>query len=679
MTVPLSRIALQFAVIIAALLLAPVAARAQARRAITATDIYRFKAVGEPRISPDGQWIAYTVGVVDSAKDSRTSDLWMVRWDGSQTLRLTSTPGGESDPRWSPDGRWISFIATREGAKKGQVWLLDRSGGESQKLTDIAGGVSEHHWSPDGKRLAVVAHDAEPKATSADSTKPVIPKPIVIDRVTFKRDREGYRDRLRDHVWLVDVAARTSQQLTTGDFDDDAPRWSPDGTRIAFESRRVGVDPDRENNADLFVIDARAGAQPQQLTTFDGSDRGMAWSPDGATIAYLESNEPKFTAYSQYRIAVMASTGGKATYPAATLDRDVRDLTWTPDGRSIRFLLTDDRAVHLAVVNARGGAVQRLLDGRRVVNAYDALPSGRIVTRDGTAMSMAELHVLDSAGAQRAVTHANDSIMGVLQLGATEDLSFRNPDGLTVGSLLFKPARWSAGRRYPLVLSIHGGPNGQDEHLFSPGAAMERQILAAQGYLVLAVNYRGSSGRGVAWKKAIFADWGNKEVQDLLAGVDHLVANGMADPDRLGIGGWSYGGILTDYTISQTTRFKAAYSGAGSALQTSMYGSDQYTYQYEAELGLPWKNKPLWDKLSSAFWHADRITTPTLFLGGEKDFNVPIIGGEQMYQALRTLGVPTQLVVYPDEFHGISRPSFVRDRLDRYVEWYGKRLQGMTP
>jgi dipeptidyl aminopeptidase/acylaminoacyl peptidase len=290
-------------------------------------------------------------------------------------------------------------------------------------------------------------------------------------------------------------------------------------------------------------------------------------------------------------------------------------------------------------------------------------------------MSTAELHALEN-GAQRALTHVNDSIMNVLQLGAVEDVQFGSTDGVTVGALLFKPPTFVPGRRYPTVLSIHGGPNGQDEHLFSPGAAFERQLLAAQGYLVLAVNYRGSSGRGVAWKKAIFADWGNKEVKDLLAGVDHLIAQGLADPDKLGIGGWSYGGILTDYTIATTTRFKAAYSGAGSALQTSMYGSDQYVYQYEIELGLPWKNKALWDKLSYPFWHADRITTPTLFLGGQSDFNVPIAGGEQMYQALRSLGVPTQMVIYPDQFHGITRPSFARDRMQRYVDWYAKYLQG---
>ena len=258
-----------------------------------------------------------------------------------------------------------------------------------------------------------------------------------------------------------------------------------------------------------------------------------------------------------------------------------------------------------------------------------------------------------------------------MQLATTEDISFKAKDGNEAHGLLVKPIGYVAGQKYPLLLRIHGGPNGQDQHSFS----LERELFAANGYAVLNVNYRGSNGRGEKYQQAIFADWGNKEVVDLLAGVDYVVSIGVADPDRLGIGGWSYGGILTDYTIATTNRFKAAISGAGSALQLSMYGSDQYIYQYEHELGVPWKSQDLWIKLSYPFFHADRISTPTMFLGGDKDFNVPVIGGEQMYQALRSLNVPTQLIVYPNQHHGLSIPSFNYDRLQRYVAWYDRFLK----
>ena len=238
-------------------------------------------------------------------------------------------------------------------------------------------------------------------------------------------------------------------------------------------------------------------------------------------------------------------------------------------------------------------------------------------------------------------------------------------------SLLYRPALASPASRLPLVVYIHGGPNAQESYRFD----FERQFLAANGYAVLAVNYRGSNGRGSAWQKAIFADWGNLEVKDLLGAVDEAVRQGIADPERLGIGGWSYGGILTDYTIATSPRFKAAVSGAGSALQLAMYGTDQYVAQYDLEIGAPWKAQDKWIRISYPFFHADRIRTPTLFIGGQSDFNVPITGGEQMYQALRTLGVETRLVIYPNQFHGITVPSYRKDRLERYLAWYDRFLK----
>ena len=660
--------------LLAAAVALPAAAPAQATRAIRPSDVFRLRDVGAPRISPDGEWIAYTVTRVDSAKDKSDSDVWMVSWDGTRTLRMTSTPEGEGNPRWSPDNRYLSFVSGRFESKGGQLWLLDRAGGEAVRLTELKGGVADYEWSPDGTRIAIVSHDPDPEDSKPDSLKNKNPKPIVVDRYAFKRDNDGYLDRLRDHLWIVDVASKKAVQVTTGDFDDSTPRWSPDGKRLAFVSRREGRDPDRENNRDIYLVDAAPGATPTRLTTWAGSDEEPTWSPDGSKIAYLQGSEPLLYAYSQDVIAVLPVSGGTPQLLTAALDRDVGELSWTRDGSAIRFLLTDDRAVHFASVPATGGAVTRALDGRRVIASYDAAPNGRVVVRAGTAARAAELHAVEGS-TLRTLTHVNDSVFAELRLGTTEDVDFKNKDGLAVGGLLVKPAGFQPGRKYPLVLRIHGGPNGQDQHLFS----MERELFAAQDWLVLAVNYRGSSGRGQAWKKAIFADWGNKEVQDLLAGVNHVVSSGIADPERLALGGWSYGGILTNYTIATTPRFKAGTSGAGSSLQTTMYGTDQYIYQYETELGTPWKNPKAWEKVSYPFYHADRIKTPTLFMGGEKDFNVPITGSEQMYQALKSLGVETQLVVYPGQFHGIVRPSFQVDRLQRYVDWYARYLRPVMP
>jgi dipeptidyl aminopeptidase/acylaminoacyl peptidase len=289
--------------------------------------------------------------------------------------------------------------------------------------------------------------------------------------------------------------------------------------------------------------------------------------------------------------------------------------------------------------------------------------------------ALAEVFALEGGKLRKLTTH-NDAWLAELQLGTVEDLRFKSPDGTDVHGLMVKPPDFVQGKKYPTVLWIHGGPNGQDEHsLVLDGYQYEPQMFAAKGFVVLRVNYRGGSGRGSAYAKAIYADWGHKEVIDLLAGVDHLVALGIADKDRLGIGGWSYGGILTDYTIASDSRFKAAISGAGSANQLATYGSDEYVLQYNNELGPPWRNAALWLKVSYPFYHADRIRTPTLFMGGDKDFNVPIVGGEQMYQALRTLGVPAQLVVYPGQHHVFTRPSFVVDLAQRMSGWLDRYMK----
>jgi len=648
-----------------------------AKRSITLDDLVKIRSVGDPQRSPDGKWVAYTVGTTDAEKDKRDTDIWMASWDGTEQIRLTSSPDGESSPRWSPDGRTLAFLASRgtEEEKKlgAQVWLLDRRGGEAVKLTEIKGGVNDYAWSPDSRHLVIVSSDRDPadEPEKMEGWKRKTRPPIVIDRYHFKQDRSGYLKRLYSHLWLFDVAARKAEPLTTGSYSDTSPVWSPDGSRIAFVSER-GPDPDRSPDSNVFVVEARPGAEPRQLTTYEGPDGGrLSWSPDGQWIAFLRGDEPRFSAYNLNKLAVVPAAGGATKILTETLDRGVSGpILWARDGTSLLFLVADDRTTYVGRTPVSGGPVEKLTTGRRTVSNISLGLDGAVTLLAGTATEIAEVNALED-GRLRRLTHQNDALLAELQLATTEDFTSTSKDGTVVNGLIVKPASYTAGKRYPTLLRIHGGPNGQDDHGFS----FERELFAASGYVVLAVNYRGSSGRGSVFQKAIFADWGHKEVIDLLGAVDQAVAMGVADPARLGIGGWSYGGILTDYTIATDTRFKAATSGAGSALQLSMYGSDQYIRQYEQEIGVPWKVTDKWLRISYPFFHVDRIKTPALFMGGERDFNVPIIGGEQMYQALKSLGVETQLVVYPGQFHGITTPSYVRDRYERYLAWYGKFLK----
>ncbi len=651
-------------------------------RAFTLDDLAKLKSVSDPERSPDGKWVAYTVSGTDTEKDKRDSDVWMVSWDGNEQIRLTSSKDSESNPQWSPDGKYLAFLTSRgnddeddekKNKKKGtQVWLLNRAGGEAEKLTDIEGDIEDYAWSPDSKRMVLVISDADPSddPEKMEGWKRKTKPPIVIDRYAFKNDQSGYLGKLRTHLYLFDIAGKKSEQITSGDFDDRSAAWSPDGARIAFVSERA-KDPDRTNNPDIFVIDAKAGATAVRLTTFAGPDEGKpAWSPDGKTIAYVQGDEPRYYAYNLSRLAVIPATGGTPRVLTESLDRAVSSPVWTRDGKAILVIVEDDRAQYLARVPSSGGAVEPLTTGRRVVNSPSLGSDGGAAIVASTSSEPYEVFAVED-GKLRKLTSQNAWSAGVA-FAKVEDVTFTTRDGATVNGLLSRPATAPAGEKLPLILWIHGGPNGQDDHSFDD----EREYFAANGYAVLQVNYRGSSGRGSKHQKAIYADWGNLEVVDLLAGVDWAIKSGAADPERLGIGGWSYGGILTDYTIATDPRFKAANSGAGSALQLSMYGSDQYIMQYETELGPPWKSQDLWIKVSYPFFHADRIKTPTLFMASEKDFNVPVVGAEQMYQALRSNGVDTQLVIYPDQHHGVRTPSYVRDRFERRLAWFNKYLKG---
>ncbi len=635
------------------------------KRPIDPRDVYRLTSVSDPKVSPDGNWVSYALSSVDSAKNKRNSDVWMMSWDGQQSVQLTNSPDGESQARWSPDGKYLSFVSSRNGATNSQIWLMDRRGGEGKQLTNLKADLKDYAWSPDGKHIVLAIKTPE----STDTSKNKLPKPLVMDRFHFKQDVEGYLEEFPTHLYLFDVSTKKIDTLTQGKYDETSPVWSPNGEQIAFVSNRT-AEPDKNQNTDIWIIDAKKNAPMTQVTTWEGSDNAPVWRPDGQQLGYLRSSSPQYDMYGHSILCVVAKEGGVPTELSTAIDRPVSNPRWTKDGQSIGVLVTDDRQRYVATFSTKTKQMTKIVGGNRSFNALESHPNGSWVSLMSEPQMPAELFAIEN-GASRRLTKHQEDFLAPLELAKVEGFTSKSKDGIEVSNFLFKPSNAAANKKLPTIFFIHGGPTAQDEWGFD----LSRQILAQAGFAVAAVNYRGSNGRGIAYSKAISGDWGNKEVLDILGAADYLVQTGVADPDKLGIGGWSYGGILTNYTIASDTRFKAAASGAGVSLVMSMYGVDQYILQYENELGVPWKNLDKYLKLSYPFLQIERIKTPTLFMVGEKDFNVPAVGTEQMYQGLRSIGVPTQLIVYPGQFHGLTLPNFQKDRFERYIRWFDKYLK----
>ena len=653
----------------------PVGAMAQApsaKRSITLDDLARIGRVSSPVISPDGVWFLYSVSRMDTKEDKNHSDLWMEHWDGTSSMQLTFGKEDASHPEFSPDGKYISFLSSRPGKAKGtQLWVMNRLGGEPEQFTELTGhSIEDYAWSPDSKRLLLTLQPKD-EPDAEEGKPPAPPKPVVIDRYHFKQDVQGYlRNDERDTLYLYDIATKKLDKLTSDkNVDEGNPLWSPDGAWIAYVSNHDD-DPDRTENSDVFVVDSKPGSAAKKLTSWVGPDGGkLAWSPDSRAIAYTQGAKPELSAYSQRKPAVV-TLDGKVSYPAAKLDRSVSQPCFLPDGKLL-YLVSDDRSEYPAEVELAADSAHRLLAEEGTTSSLTC-EGGKVAVLHQDDTHTAEIFALEGSSL-RKLTAVNDVLLAELNLVPTEDFTSKGKDGTEVHGLLTKPQGYKPGDKVPTILFIHGGPNGQDAHAF----AFERQWFAAHGYAEINVNYRGSSGRGQAYAQSIFADWGHLEVIDLLGAVDEVVKMGVADPNKLGIGGWSYGGILTDYTTASDSRFKAAISGAGSAAPLSFYGNDQYILQYDNELGVPWKARDLYLKLSYPLLEADkRMHTPTLYMGGTNDFNVPIIGGEQMYQALKSLHVPTELIVYPGQFHGFTRPSFIKDRYERWLAWYDHYVAG---
>lgn len=640
------------------------------QQAITIDKILALKSVADVQISPDGKWVAYTVSENDLKKDKAIKRVYKIAVTGGEPIAISGKGYSASQPRWSADNKYLSFLTSKGEDETTQVWLSNRLGGDAEVLTKIPQGVNNHEWSPTENKLLLVLTDPKPEELTPDKEDDKKAKPYVIDRRQFKQDYVGYLDNHRDHIYTLIPGDSLATQLTFGNFDDSDPVWSPDGKKIAFVSNRT-EDPDSNSDTNIWVVSADTKNTDKnlvQVTTNPNKDDSPTWSIDGKHIAYKTVLNGKILWYAGEKLAISPSIGGQANVLTENLDRNISQPKFSEDGKSILFLIEENGTSVLASIDQKGNNLKRIISGNISISDYD-IKGETIIPLLGKVNRPNNLYTFEK-NVLKELTNVNDDLLANIKKPIIEKINFKSTDGTPVEGFVVKPIDFDTSKKYPTILWIHGGPTAQYDFSFDT----EPQLFAANGYVVLLINPRGSTGYGEDFCKALFADWGNLDYQDVMSAVDYAIAEGYANPDLLTVGGWSYGGILTNYVITKTNRFKAAMSGASEALYRANYGHDHYQLTWEQELGLPWENKEAWERISP-YNDVAKIVTPTLWMGGSDDWNVPILNSEQMYMAMKRLGRETQLIVYPGEYHGIRRPSFQKDRFERYLAWMKKYVK----
>ncbi|HEX3253669.1 MAG TPA: S9 family peptidase [Pyrinomonadaceae bacterium] len=686
-----------------------------------AADVVKVANVSDAQISPNGQWVVYTVFSVD--EDKNISTLWLARagvdsytpipspsprrpgvyadWPDIRTSPRPLLPSGwtASNPRWSPDSTSIAFLSTHE--EQDGLWVVKLDKPEPRFIAPITttnffityAGESLS-WSPDSRRIAYIS--AKPEGTESGD-------PRVIDRLQYK-SRTSFSDNRRTHVWVVEVERPLPQQLTSGAFYDHAVAFSPKGDEILFLSNHE-PDPDANNNSDIFAVDL--GGQARQLTQSRGCEYDPVWSPDGKSIAYVATTRETTTIDSvseDTHLFVISAAGGGGKELATDQDRRVRDPQWSPDGRSILYLANDRGDTTLFKTGSDGGRVSRfslfMLDGQ-IAGGFDPqeprsqsfqITSFSFSSRSqtigrGSATEVAYPFVMTMGNAVRPsevwsglgslvplrrVSAHNDSLMRSMRLVVPDEINFPSFDGTQIQGWVMRPPGCSSDRKCPLILSIHGGPHGMYGSSFNANF----QVYAARGYGVLYLNPRGSNGYGQKFSDGTINEWGGGDYRDLMAGVDEtLKHNNWIDADRLAVTGGSYGGFMTNWIITQTPRFRAAVAVASLSNLVSFYSTSLYQDLIHAEFGgFPWDNfDVLWQWSPLRF--VRQVQTPTLFIHGENDNDVHITQAEEMYMALKRRGVDTVLVRYPREGHGLREPKHRVDALERTLAWFDRYLK----
>ena len=640
---------------------------------ITLNDLYLLNEISSIDVSHSAKQIAYSVSSVDEKKDSYRNDIWLLDIHKNKEKILIKGRPRVGKTKFSPDDSLLGYLAPGRGqySEYQQIWTINTNYRTKRQLTKLKANINDFEWSPDGTQMILVADSisVDKKTKSSVQTQ----KPIVIDRYYFKEDGKEFLGDERQHLHLLDIKSRTTRQLTKGTSNEILPSWSPDSKKIAYVTKTGEMD--RTNNYDVYVLEIDSTNNPIQLTTNLGADSSSSrpqWSPDGKKIAYLHGGDPALLWYALQELAVIDLDTKINSILTKELDRNVSSPQWSDDGQSIYFVIEDNMKSQLAKYSITNQKIKKITPSNYYISGWAksyVVRNGKIGLILSNTNSPDEVYFYDENSLSQQ-SHHNSELLSSRKILKTETISFKAADGEELFGMMIKPDNFDPSKQYPLIIRMHGGPVSQYGLYFN----YDWQLFAANDYVVMGINPRGSSGRGLNFQKMIFADWGNVDADDISQLADYAISLGYIDKNRLGLGGWSYGSMLTNYVIAKDQRFKAATSGAGISNILSGFGDDQYIRDYITEIGTPWDNTETWLKVSYPFLNANDIVTPTLFLVGEKDYNVPLIGSEQMYQALKHLNIPTELIVYPGENHSFSTPSYNKDVLERYLAWYDQYL-----
>jgi len=651
-------------------------------RGITAEDYFAFEFLSDPHLSPDGKIVAYVVTKIDRAQNRRNSSIWMVATDGSRPpWQLTTSPQSASSPRWSPDGQSLAFTSARPDNQasagsaeqpRPQVYVLSMVGGEARRVTSLKNGVSNFQWSPDGNRLVVVSRigPSDGRTESKDRSDVRHYK-----NSSYKFNDSGWFDDRRTHLWVVDIKAGNAKQITEGDdWNDSDPQWSPDGTKLAFVSNRSGKEYEDNRNSDVWVISATGGSLTK-ISDHDESDNSPRWSPDGRTIAFTgelhDRDHPKV-------FLAPASGGAPSVLAANGLDLIPTGLEWASDGKSIYFESGVKGEFQLFRIDLAKKTSEQISSGSRAVrNAdFNARTNTRVYMVNDF-KHLDDLYASDLNGSnERKLTNLNEALWKQVRLADVERFSYKSADNWDIDGFLVKPIGWEADKKYPLILSVHGGPAGQ----YGVDWYHEFQVYAAKGYAVLFTNPRGSTGYGQKFERGIAGEWGGKDYVDVMNGVDAAIQRyPWIDTQRMGVTGGSYGGFMTNWIVGHTNRFKAAVTLRSVVNFISDEGTRDGAYGHTTDF-----DGDLFDKFD-LFWdrsplkYAKNVKTPTLILHSDNDFRVPIEQGEQWFRALKHFGVTTEIVMFPRENHNLTRtgePKHLVESLNWQLYWFDRFLNG---